>query len=86
MLTPAIEAYGLPTVILILAAIVACLVVLAVDFRRWSRTEGARRAERAVQRAEARRRHPAGRHRSTAFSDAPTVQLPAVRSHRPRAL
>ncbi|GMV27707.1 MAG: hypothetical protein AMXMBFR58_37380 [Phycisphaerae bacterium] len=51
MLNPAIAAYGLPVVIVGLVVLVAAVVVLVVDYRRWTGHE----------RAAAKRRHPAGR-------------------------
>lgn len=50
MLTPAIQAYGVGVVSVLIVFLVACLIVLAVDYHRWT----------GHQRAAAKRRHPAG--------------------------
>lgn len=81
MLTPAVAAYGLPIVIVMLLFIAACVAFVVYDFRRYSRQVD------DLARARAMRRHPAGRHRRHSLppaDDRPTVQIPAVRSHRPR--
>lgn len=61
MLTPAVDAYGWPFVVLVLVLLVLSLVVLVIDFRRFCR-DWDRKANRAARQA-AKRRHPAGRHR-----------------------
>lgn len=59
MLTPAVDAYGWPVVVLVLVVLALSLVALAVDFRRYARAWDRHRAARHA----AMRRHPAGRGR-----------------------
>lgn len=58
MLTPAVEAYGWPFVVLCLVVAALAILTVVIDsvrtVRRWERTE----------RAAAMRRHPVGRHRA----------------------
>lgn len=84
MLTPAIVAYGLPVVVVMCLVFVASIVVLVLDFRRYSRSVD---KLDAAARRRSMNRHPAGRHGRQLFptaDDRPTVQLPPVRGHRPR--
>lgn len=57
MLTPAVDAYGWPVVVLVLVVLALSLVALAVDFRRYARAWDRHRAARHA----AMHRHPAGR-------------------------
>lgn len=80
MLTPAIDAYGLWPVALVLVVLVAAVALAVVD--------GVRYARRSTRRALAIQRHPStGRHRAAVqnLADAPTQQFPIIRP-RPHAL
>lgn len=52
MLTPAVDAFGWPTVVVVLVLLVLSLVAVVLDFRRWCRARDCEAAQR---------RHPAGR-------------------------
>lgn len=84
MLTPAIVAYGLPVVVVMCLVFVASIVVLVLDFRRFSRRMDKLDAAAAARRS-AMGRHPAGRHRRQLSppDDWPTAVIPPV-AHRPR--
>lgn len=83
MLTPAIIAYGLPVVIVMLIVVVASIAFLVHDFRRFSRRMDKLDAAAAARRS-AMGRHPAGRHRQLSPPDDwPTAVIPPV-AHRPR--
>lgn len=73
MLTPAVQAYGVPVVVVMIVFTLGMLVWLAVDFRRYSRQ---------WERAAAKHRHPAsrhhGRHPYVGPDDRPTQALPPV--------
>lgn len=77
MLTPAVEAFGWPTVIVILSIAGLSAGVLVWDFRRFCRDRD---------RLAAKQRHPAGRHRTGDFpapyiapeGEAVTQVIPAV--------
>ena len=76
MLTPAINAYGLPVVIVLLVFLLGGVVTLIADYRRWS---GHRRTEVNA----AVKRHPAGRHRAPAAPTPTPARDSFVRSmHR----
>lgn len=72
MLTPAIQAYGVVGLSIVMAILVASIVALVLDSRRWVREQRAA--------AAAKRRHPAGRRLPAAdtfrpLPDPPTAPL-----------
>lgn len=68
MLTPAIQAYGVVGLSIVMAILVASIVALVLDSRRWVREQRAA--------AAAKRRHPAGRRRSVETDPAPLWRIP----------
>lgn len=68
MLTPAIQAYGVVGLSIVIAILVASIVALVLDSRRWVREH--------ADRAEAKRRHPAGHLRSVETDPAPLWRIP----------
>lgn len=74
ILTPAVQAYGVPVLIVMAVFTLAMLVWLAVDYRNHSRQ---------WERAAAKRRHPAsrGRHPLIGPNERPTQALPPVSAY-----
>lgn len=83
-LTPAVVAYGLPVVIVMLIVVAVAIAFLVHDYRRYSRRIDKLDAAAAARRS-AMGRHPAGRHRRQLSppDDWPTAVIPPV-AHRPR--
>ncbi|ANA87598.1 hypothetical protein PBI_JEANIE_20 [Gordonia phage Jeanie] len=88
MLTPAIQAYGVAIVAILIGILVASLLILAFDFHRWSKRRDAERLELTTPTTAdldaAQLRHPAGRHRAP---ERPTAaNRPTFHHYRPRPL